>query len=371
MNPQQQQRAGPQPVPGSILTFRIFDVPVRLHFTFVLLIIFLIVVGAGGGQSMLASAIYLIALFSSVLLHELGHVAVSKRYGIATIEIVMFPIGGLARLERLPKPHEELWIALAGPAVNVLIAAALFAWLGWANDIRSLAELVVPTDRNLLQRIALGNLILAAFNMLPAFPMDGGRVLRALLARSRGEAKATAMAAGAGQILAIVMGLLGLLAGNFMLVFIALFVYLGAGQENAAVQGRFLLSNIPVRAAMITDFRTIPHGSSLREAADLLLASSQQDFPVITGNQVLGLLTRNDLLRGLASQGAEAYVAGSMNRNFLRVSPESDLAEAVPLLGEETSVLVMEDEQLLGLLTRENVAEYLMLRRFGMEPRVA
>jgi Zn-dependent protease/CBS domain-containing protein len=361
----------PQPIPGSLFTFRVFGVPVRLHFTFILLIIFLIVLGAGGGQSMLASAIYLIALFSSVLLHELGHVAVSKRYGIATIEVVMFPIGGLARLERLPKPHEELWIALAGPAVNVLIAGGIYAWLGWANDIRNLGELVVPTDRNLLQRIAFGNLILAAFNMLPAFPMDGGRVLRALLARWMGEAEATKKAAGAGQILAILMGLLGLLAGNFMLVFIALFVYLGAVQENAAVQGRFLLGSTPVRAAMITDYRTIPHGSSLRDAADLLLASSQQDFPVVTGDQVLGLLTRNDLLRGMASEGAEAYVAGSMKRNFVRVTPDSELAEAVPLLGENACVLVMEEERLLGLLTRENVAEYLMLRRFGMQPRPA
>jgi Zn-dependent protease len=361
----------PQPVPGSILTFRVFEVPVRLHFTFVLLIIFLIVVGAGGGQSMLASAIYLIALFSSVLLHELGHVAVSKRYGIATIEIVMFPIGGVARLERLPKPHEELWIALAGPLVNVLIAGALFAWLGWANDIRNLAELVVPTDRNLIQRIAVGNLILAAFNMLPAFPMDGGRVLRALIARSKGEAEATRIAAGAGQALAIGMGLLGLLGGNFMLVFIALFVYLGAAQENAVVQGRFLLANTPVRSAMITDFRTIPHGSSLREAADLLLATSQQDFPVVTGDQVLGLLTRNNLLRGMASEGADSYVAASMNRNFVRVTPDAELAEAVPLLAQDACLLVMDDDRLLGLLTRENVAEYLMLRRFGLAPRAA
>lgn len=361
----------PQPLPGSILTFRVFSVPVRLHFTFVLLVIFLIVVGAGGGQSILAGAIYLIALFSSVLLHELGHVAVSKRYGISTIEIVMFPIGGIARLDRLPKPHEELWIALAGPLVNVLIAGALFAWLGWANNLHSLDALVTPTDRNLLQRIAVGNLILAAFNMLPAFPMDGGRVLRALLARWQGEAEATKKAAGAGQVLAIVMGLLGLLAGHFMLVFIALFVYLGAAQENAVVQGRFLLANTPVRAAMITDFRTITHGSSLRDAADLLLASSQQDFPVVTGDQVLGVLTRNNLLRGMATEGADAYVAGSMNRNFVRVTPATELAEAVPLLGQDPCVLVMEDDQLLGLLTRENVAEYLMLRRFGLTPRAA
>lgn len=343
---------------------RIFGVPVRLHFTFVLLLIFIVTLGVRGGESALFNVIYIVALFSSVLLHELGHVGVARRYGIRTQEIVMYPIGGVARLERSPKPKEELWIALAGPAVNVLISTALFAYLGYSDP----AVLASPKDENLLARIAFGNLILAAFNMVPAFPMDGGRVLRALLARWQTEDTATRMAASAGRVFAILIGLYGLLSMHFMLVFIAFFVYVGASQETAAVTGRTLTEGVPVRSAMITDFRTLEHGSTVREAANMLLATSQQDFPVVLGQQVMGLLGRNALLRGMAVDGPDAYVAGIMDREFPRVAPESALTEAIPLLGRISCVLVMDNEELIGLLTRENVSEFLMLRRFGMAP---
>ena len=347
---------------------RILGVPVRLHFTFVLLLIFIITLGVRGGESAMFNVIYIIALFTSVLLHELGHVGVSKRYGIQTLEIVMYPIGGLARLERSPKPREELWIALAGPAVNVLIAAALFLYLMYVKaDIR--AEMIAaPSDANLMARIAIGNLILAGFNMIPAFPMDGGRVLRSLLARSLPEDEATRMAATAGRVLAILIGLYGLLSMHFMLVFIAFFVYLGATQETALVVGKTLTEGVPVRLAMITDFRTLEHGATIREAADLLLATSQTDFPVVLGNQVMGLLGRNALLRGMAVEGPEAYIAGIMDRSFPHVLPETALMDAIPLLGQTSCVLVMDEERLLGLLTRENLSEFMMLRRFGMSP---
>lgn len=368
MGPQIQSEPPQQAaIPGSILTFRLGGVPVRLHFTFVLLLVFLIAVSAGGGQSAIYGAVYILALFASVLLHELGHVTVARRYGIKTIDITMFPIGGLARLEKLPAAREELWIALAGPLVNVVIAAALGIWLFWTNDINRFSEIWRISDANVIHRIAAGNIFLAAFNLLPAFPMDGGRILRALIARRKSEAQATRIAAGTGQVFAILMGLFGLLAGHFMLMFIAFFVYLGAAQESAAVTGRELMGDMPVRAAMITDFRTIGHGSTLREAADLLLSTSQQDFPVVTGGQVLGVLTRNGLLRGIAGSGPDSFVAGAMDRNVARVAPDAQLSETVPLLNE-SCVLVMEEERLLGLLTRENLGELLLLRRFGMKP---
>jgi Zn-dependent protease/CBS domain-containing protein len=341
---------------------RFCGVPVRLHFTFVLLLIFIVTYSARGGESAVFNAVYIIALFTSVLLHELGHVGVARRYGIRTLEIVLYPIGGVARVERSPKPKEELWIALAGPAVNILIATALFAYLGYSDP----SVLANPTEDNLLARIAFGNLILAAFNMVPAFPMDGGRVLRALLARWQTEDTATKMAASAGRAFAILIGLYGLLSMQFMLIFIAFFVYVGASQETAAVVGRSLTEGIPVRNAMITDFRTLEHGSTVREAANMLLATSQQDFPVVLGRQVMGLLGRNALLRGMAVDGPDAYVAGIMDREFPRVGPEEALTEAIPLLSRISCILVMDNEQLMGLLTRENVSEFMMLRRFGM-----
>src|SRR2546423_6782023 len=160
---------------GSVGVFTIFGVPIRLHFTFVLLLVFLLVVGIGEKQSGASTAIYILALFGSVLLHELGHAAVARHFGIRTMEIVMFPIGGVSRPERPPKAREELWIALAGPAVNLLIAATIAGWAWRTHALAPLSELLEPTDANLAQRIGMGNLLLAAFHILPAYPMDGGR----------------------------------------------------------------------------------------------------------------------------------------------------------------------------------------------------
>ena len=224
-----------------------------------------------------------------------------------------------------------------------------------------------PTDANLAQRIAFGNLLLFAFNLLPAYPMDGGRILRALLALTRPEDQATRIAAGAGRFLAVLLGLAGLLWGNFILVFVALFVYLGAAQEGAAAKGRILTSGFPVRAAMITDFRTLSHGDTIRDAGALLLATSQHDFPVVHGGQVVGLLSRAALVRAMMSQGPDAYVAGAMDRDFTRVSPEADLSEVLPMLSAAGApALVMEDDRLAGLLTAENLSEFILLRQVGL-----
>jgi len=346
---------------------RLFGVPVRLHFTFLLLVAFLVMMGVRGGQSAMNNAIYILALFASVLLHELGHVGVSRRYGIRTLEVVLYPIGGVARLERSPRPKEELWIALAGPAVNLLIASAMAAFLLPIGVVAAFESVTDPTDANLFARIAVGNLILAAFNMIPAFPMDGGRVLRALMARWSPEDVATRRAASAGRMFAILIGLYGLLSMQFMLLFIALFVYVGATQETAMVTGRTLTSGVPVRAAMITDYRTLQHGNTIREAASMLLATSQTDFPVTMGEQVIGLLGRNALLRGMAVDGPDAYVAGIMDRNPPRLSPEESLEDVLPVMAQTSCALVMEEDNLIGILTRENLHEFLMLRKIGME----
>lgn len=365
-----QEQARPQlKTPGSLSTFRIMGVPVRLHFTFILLIIFLLVTGLGANESAAFYALYIVALFGSVLIHELAHAAISARFGIRTQEIVMFPIGGISRLARNPKPGEEFWIALAGPAVNILIAGGFFGLLASQGALVNVFDLMEPTDSNLLERIALGNLILAAFNLLPAFPMDGGRVLRSVLSRFKTEQDATRIAAWCGRTLAFSMGLYGLLSMHFMLVFVAFFVYLGAAQEGAAAMGRSLTQGIPVRAAMVTEYRTLGHGNTVRDAANLLLATSQQDFPIVHGDRVIGLLGRNALLRAMASRGPDAYVAGVMDREYSRLSPDMDLSEVLPLMAQTGAcALVMQDDLLLGLLTSENLSQFLLLRRFGMQP---
>ncbi|MGH9667838.1 MAG: M50 family metallopeptidase [Bryobacteraceae bacterium] len=368
MENREQPQARPG-IAGTMGVFNVFGVPIRLHFTFLLLLIILIVAGLGGSQSDLMYVLYIVALFASVIAHELGHAYVATRYGIRTIEIVMFPIGGLARLERNPRPREELWIALAGPFVNIVIAAGLFGCAVSQHQLVSVAELFDPTDANLAERIAAGNLILAGFNLLPAFPMDGGRVLRAILAMLKPEEEATRMAAWAGRMLAIGMGLYGLVWMHFMLVFVAFFVYLGAAQESVSVTGRRLTHGIPVQAAMVTEFHTLSHGSTIRDSANLLLATSQQDFPVVHGGRVVGLLGRDALLRAMAVEGADTYVAGAMERNFLSIPPGTDLAQVMPLMTQQGAcALVMEDDRLLGMLTTDNLSQFLLLRRFGMEP---
>jgi Zn-dependent protease len=370
MESKESRSASEEHVPGSVAVLRLFGVPIRFHFTFVLLVAFLAIGGIATRQPGLANVIYVGLLFGSVLVHELGHALVARQYGIRTLDIVMFPMGGLARLERSPKPREEFWIAIAGPAVNVVIAAVLLSLLEWRQVQTALSTLTRPEALGLLEQVAFGNLFLAAFNMVPAFPMDGGRVLRAVLARFRPEHEATRIATAAGRFLAIAMGLYGLISMHFLLVFIAFFVYLGAAQESASVRGRMLTSGVPVRSAMVTDYRTLSHGETIRDAANLLLATSQQDFPVMHGDQVIGLLGRGALLRVLANQGPDAYVSAAMDRNYVRLSPEADLSEALPLMSHGGScALVMEGSRLIGLLTTDNLSEFLVLRSIGLAPQ--
>jgi|SRR5579871_401206 len=357
-------KAPDTPIGGTVGGMSAFGVPIRFHFTFLLLLVFLIFVGVGGKQSGLTTAVYVIALFGSVLLHEISHAIVARLYGVRTREIVMFPIGGVSRLDTQPKARQEPLIALAGPAFNLIFGLILLAT---QHDFLPLEKLAVPTDANLVERIALGNLLLGLFNLLPAYPMDGGRILRALIALRKPEDEATQIAAAAGRFLAIAMGLFGLLSQNFVLIFVALFVYLGASQEGAAARGRSLTSGFPVRAAMITDFHTLSHSNTIREAGDLLLSTSQQDFPVMHGNEVIGLLTRSALLRATLSSGPDSYVAAAMDRDFLRLPPDMSLSEAMPQLSAARScALVMDGDQLLGLLTAEHLYEFTLLRQFSL-----
>lgn len=358
---------------GTLKGFSLLGVPVRLHFTFILLVIFLVVTDLGSRQSSGSYVVFLLGLFASVLLHEIGHAFVGMRFGVRTTEIIMFPIGGLSRMERMLQPTEELWVSLAGPMVNILLSAAIFGYMVLQHEAVpiNLSDLLQPTDANALARLAYGNLLLAGFNLLPAFPMDGGRALRALLSYIRPEDQATRLAAWMGRMLAISMGLYGLLAPQFMLVFFAMFIYLGAAQEGAAAMGRTLTHGIPVRAAMITEFHTLEHGNTIRDAANLLLSTHQQDFPVVHGDQVVGMLDRKLLLKALAAEGPDAYVAGVMDREFLSLDPSTDLAEILPSMAQAgRCALVMDQNKLLGLLTTDNLSEFLLLRRFGMEPVV-
>ena len=217
---------------------RILGIDVYVHFTFLLLLGFVGLAHWLPGRSLeaaLTGMLFFAGLFVCVLLHEYGHALAARKYGIATRDITLLPIGGLARLERMPeKPSQELVVALAGPLVNVVIAVGLFVGLMLTGNWQPLSSLTT-TSGNLVERLLVVNVFLVLFNLLPAFPMDGGRVLRSLLAMRMEYARATRIAARIGQGMAALFGFAGLF-GNPMLLLIALFVWIGAGQEAAAVE---------------------------------------------------------------------------------------------------------------------------------------
>ena len=343
------------------------NIGVYLHWTFALLIgwVFMLHLGAGKSPAeALAGVAFILALFFCVVLHEFGHALTARRYGIATRDITLLPIGGVARLERIPeKPMQEFWVAVAGPAVNVVIAAILFFLLVVLDRVHQLTGFDWARG-GFLERLMLLNLMLVVFNLLPAFPMDGGRVLRALLSLRLGRTRATAIAANLGQIMAIGFGIAGFFLLNPFLIFIAVFVFLGAQGEAADVQTRSVLDGLRVRDAMMKRFRTFSPYDPLDRAIEELLAGSQQDFPVLEDGRVVGILRRNDLVKALAEGRRDARVGHAMSRDCQPVDEMELLAPAVEAMSANqcVTVPVTGGGAVVGLLTLENVGELIMVQ---------
>jgi Zn-dependent protease/predicted transcriptional regulator len=345
---------------------RVAGIPIYVHWTFLILIAWVIAGSWIEGHSLSATAEgvgFVLALFGCVVLHELGHALTARRFGVPTADITLLPIGGVARLQRIPEhPGQELLVALAGPAVNVVIVAAL-----WIAGVRFPTDLQNPQHlirEHFLPKLLEVNLFLALFNLLPAFPMDGGRVLRALLAMRLPYARATRLAASVGQFMAIGFGLFGLTGGNPILLLIALFVWIGAESEAVQVEERLALRAWQVRQAMITEYHTLTPFDTLGHVVDLLLTGTQHDFPVLTDHQLAGVLTRANLLAGLARAGRDARVADFVKTEIGAVEADSPLDAAVTQLreGDAPCLQVVEHGQTVGFLTLENVGEFLMVQ---------
>jgi len=341
-------------------------IPVYIHATFLLLIGWIALLHwleLGTIQAVLSGILFILLLFGCVLLHEFGHALAARRYGIRTRDITLLPIGGVARLEKMPdRPVEELWVALAGPAVNVVIFVVLYLFLQARAAMLSWEQMDVVRG-SIWARLMTVNLFLVVFNLLPAFPMDGGRVLRALLAMRMDYVQATNIAAALGQGMAFLFGFLGLLFNPFLL-FIALFVWIGAAQEASMVQIRSALGGIPVQRAMLTDFRTVSPDDPLERVVELILTGWQQDFPVIEGGRISGVLTRGDLLNALAQQGLDRLVRDVMQREFEVVDASEMLENVLPRLQACSchSMPVVRGGELVGLLTMDNVGEFLLIQ---------
>ncbi len=350
----------------SIPLGRVFGSEIRIHLTFLILLAWIGIAGyyAGGPAAAVDSVAFVVAVFACVTLHELGHALAARRYGIATPDITLLPIGGLARLARMPeKPGEEIVIALAGPAVNVVIALALFAF-GAGLDGTALTALERP-EISFADRLAAVNVMLVLFNLIPAFPMDGGRVLRAALAIRLGRRAATETAARIGQALAFAFGAAGLFSGNAVLVFIAIFVYLAASAEAGQVGLLEQARRIRVADAMISRFEALSPMASVDDAAEALIRTTQREFPIVDGaGRLRGLLTRDAMIHALKTSGAATPVIEVMAEDVPTVRPGAWLEAAVKLMQERQTAVVGvsdADDRFVGYITQDNLAELMML----------
>ena len=354
------------PMRWSFQIARIAGTEVRIHVTFLL---FLAWIGfsyyqVGGAAAAIPGVLFIIALFACVLLHEFGHALAARVFGIPTPDITLLPIGGVARLQRMPdKPWQELIVAIAGPLVNVVIAAVLIFVLGGQAALEHVEQMQQP-GAGMLAKLASVNVMLVLFNLIPAFPMDGGRVLRSLLAMTMPYGRATQISAWIGQALAFVFGFIGLFT-NPMLIFIAFFIFLGAQQESAAAQMKDLSQDLRVGEAMVTHLVRLQRDATLEDAVEALLRTSQHEFPVVDeDDRVLGVLTRDDIIAALRRNGPTTPVMSVMHRDVPVVRADEPFHKAFRLMQENAiPALPVVDRlgKLRGLITPENIGELMMM----------
>lgn len=347
---------------------RFLGIDVYVHFTFFLLLVWIAIAQYSRTRNIAEAAIelaFVCLIFLTIVMHEYGHALTARLFGVKTRDITLLPIGGVARLERIPEnPGQEFLIAVAGPAVNVVLAALCFVALvasgRWGPEAAASAGLL---QGGLVERLLIVNIALVVFNMIPAFPMDGGRVLRSILAAGMDYARATQIAASIGQFIAVLLGFAGFFVSP-MLFLIALFVWFGASQEARGVATRHRLAGLKARMAMISDFRTVSPADSLESVAQHVLAGFQENFPVLDQGRLVGILTRDGLLKSLEQVGSQGSVADVMLREFATARPDEPLNDVVERLqaSECRTLPVVDHGQLVGIVTPENVGELLMLR---------
>lgn len=351
----------------SVKIARVLGIEVRLHITFLL---FLAWIGfsyyqRGGPEAAWNGVVFLLALFGCVLLHEFGHALAARLFGIHTPDITLLPIGGVARLQRMPDhPWQELVVAVAGPLVNVVIAAVLVFVVQSGTGLEDFERLHEP-GVGLFAKLAAVNIMLVLFNLIPAFPMDGGRVLRALLAMVMSYGRATNIAAVIGQGLAFVFGFIGLV-WNPLLLFIALFVFLGAQQEAAMAQVKDISRGLRVADAMITEFVTLDERATLADAVEALLRTSQHEFPIVNeAGDLMGILTRDDMIRAYRRSGPNVPVVEVMRTRVPTLPASAAFEEAFRLMQEcECPAVAVTDRwgRIVGLVTPENIGEMMMIQ---------
>lgn len=358
---------------GGLRIGSLAGIDLKLHVTFPLILILGAIqwMSPHGLPGAAFGALLMLALFVCVALHELGHALAARRFDIPVREIVLLPIGGVAVLGRNPRrPLHEMVIAAAGPLVNVLIVAGLVLVLGLDGSFPSFEELVRSARElsaaTFLHWLLVANVSLVVFNLIPAFPMDGGRMLRAGLAMFLGFQKATRVATAVGQVLALAMGIYGLVSGQILLALVAFFIFVGAGQERASEEARALLSSLVLGDAYNKHALTLSPGDRVDRVIDYLLTSYQPDFAVLHGDRLLGVVTRERVLKAMISAEDGGYVTSIMDRDVPRFEPHLALDEVQERMEQQaTSVAaVFEGERFLGLVNLEDIREALQIAAF-------
>lgn len=355
----------------SLKIARIAGINVYLHWTFLILLAWIFIVNLNAGQrasEALTGVVFVLALFACVVLHEFGHALTARRFGIQTQRITLLPIGGLAMLEKMPeKPKQELIVALAGPAVNVVIAILLFAYLKLSGQALPTSQLEDPSQISLgkyfIPNLLFVNVLLFAFNLIPAFPMDGGRVLRALLSMRYSRATATNIAAKIGQFLAIGFVFFGLMY-DFWLIFIGLFIYLGASGEASYETQRSLLSRLIVGDVLMHQYTPLHAWDTIGKAVETLLDGQEKEFIVTEDNQIIGTISRDDIIKGLQILGKEERLKRIVNQDWIRLSTDMELNEAYEQMSrKKLSICPVYDASgnLVGVLNQENILEAVMV----------
>ena len=355
---------------------RVDGIDIKVHISFFLILI-LGAVEWGGLTGTVDGALFgvvlMILLFACVTLHELGHSIVAKFFGIPVREIILFPLGGVSNITKNPdKPLHDLLISIAGPLVNVVIALILAVVLGRVGVVSlldgqgMLQELQTPSLQGMLLWLLAANVTLVIFNLIPAYPLDGGRAFRAILAMFLGYRRATRIASLVGQLLAVVIGIYALISGNFVLALIAVIIFFGANQETATAESKMVLKTLRVGDAYNKNALTLAVGDRVHKVVDYLLTSYQPDFAVMQGSNLLGIVTRNDVLRAMASSPTDLFVTEIMQRNVAKVDASMTLQEVSELMRAQSArvAAVYNGTTYLGLVGLDDISEAFTILAF-------
>ncbi len=355
---------------GFLKLGKVKGIQLAIHWTFPLLLLWVGVIefqNRGTLEGVFLAEGLVVVLMVCVVLHELGHALMAKRFHIQTTSIVILPIGGVATLDKMPdKPGQELLVALAGPAVNVVIAVLIFLVVPirsyFSFDTIILEEqLYRPTFQNFLFYLFMANVMLVTFNLIPAFPMDGGRVLRALLSFKLGRVKATQIAAGIGQGLAILFFIIGLFFNPF-LILIALFIFFGAYGENQMVRQNSILEGHTIAEAIVTKITRLNPDNSIQEVIEIVLAGTERDFVVLSGSRIVGIVTQKDIIKHAAKP--ELRVGAIMERSFKTFDSSTALTNVLGWIakGKSNFFPVTRQDKFIGVIDRVNISEFILLK---------